>query len=134
MKLIKTQDAVGQVLCHDLTRIIPGVEKGPAFRKGHIVTEEDIPVLLSMGKQNLYIWEKSEGILHEDEAAEILYDMCKNDNIERSAETKERSRKLIEDLETAHRIHQQTLVLETITVIVIIIRSILIVLQSRGLI
>ena len=52
----------------------------------------------------------------------------------RSAETKERSRKLIEELETAHRIHQQTLVLETITVIVIVIRSILIVLQSRGLI
>lgn len=89
MKLIRTEDAVGQVLCHDLTRIIPGVEKGAAFRKGHIVTEEDIPVLLSMGKQNLYIWEKKEGILHEDEAAELLYEMCKNDNIVKSEETKE---------------------------------------------
>ncbi|KIR02026.1 Molybdopterin biosynthesis protein MoeA [Lachnospiraceae bacterium TWA4] len=81
MKLIRTEDAVGQVLCHDLTRIIPGKEKGAAFRKGHIVTEEDIPVLLSMGKQHLYIWEKTEGILHEDEAAKILYELCKNDNI-----------------------------------------------------
>ena len=50
MRLIRTEDAVGHVLCHDLTQIIPGVVKGPRFRKGHIVTEEDIPVLLSMGK------------------------------------------------------------------------------------
>ena len=76
MKLIKTKDAVGHVLCHDITRIIPGVEKGPVFRKGHIVTEDDIPVLLSVGKENLYVWEKTEGILHEDEAAEVLAGIC----------------------------------------------------------
>ena len=46
MKCIKTEDAVGHVLCHDMTQIIPGVSKGPRFRKGHIVTAEDIPVLL----------------------------------------------------------------------------------------
>ena len=43
MKLINTVDAVGHVLCHDMTRIIPGQEKGPVFRKGHVVTEADIP-------------------------------------------------------------------------------------------
>ena len=59
MKLIRTEDAVGHVLCHDMTQIIPGVFKGARFRKGHIVTEEDIPVLLSMGKENLYVWEKT---------------------------------------------------------------------------
>lgn len=57
MKLVRTEDAVGQVLCHDITQIIPGVVKDAVFRKGHIVTEEDIPVLLSVGKENLYIWE-----------------------------------------------------------------------------
>ena len=76
MKLIKTTEAVGTVLCHDITRIIPGVEKGPVFKKGHIVREEDIPVLLSVGKENLYVWEKQEGILHENEAAAILKDIC----------------------------------------------------------
>ena len=45
MKLIKTEDAVGHVLCHDITQIIKGVTKDAVFRKGHIVTEEDIPVL-----------------------------------------------------------------------------------------
>ena len=58
MKLIKTEDAVGHVLCHDITQIIPGVTKDAVFRKGHIVTKEDIPVLLSVGKENLYVWEK----------------------------------------------------------------------------
>ena len=65
MKLIKTEDAVGHVLCHDMTQIIRGVTKDARFRKGHIVTEEDIPVLLSMGKENLYVWEKHENMLHE---------------------------------------------------------------------
>ena len=79
MKLIRTEDAAGQVLCHDITQILPGEFKGPRFRKGHIVQPEDIPVLLSIGKENLYVWEKTPGILHEDEATALLtiYDMCK---------------------------------------------------------
>lgn len=76
MKYIKTEDAVGHVLCHDITQIIPGEKKGPVFKKGHIVRAEDIPVLLSVGKEHLYVWEKREGILHEDEAAVILRDIC----------------------------------------------------------
>ena len=55
MKCIKTTDAVGHVLCHDITRIVKDVVKDTAFRKGHIVQEEDIPVLLSLGKDHLYI-------------------------------------------------------------------------------
>lgn len=76
MKLIRTEDAVGSVLCHDITQIIPGVVKDAVFRKGHIVTEEDIPVLLSVGKEHLYVWEKQEGMLHENDAAEILRQVC----------------------------------------------------------
>ena len=84
MKLIKTTEAVGHVLCHDLTQIIPGEYKGARFRKGHTVTEEDIPVLLSMGKENLYIFEMNENMLHENDAAEILCGICKGENIGRS--------------------------------------------------
>ena len=50
MKLIRTEDAVGHVLCHDMTQIIKGAYKDARFRKGHVVRREDIPVLLSMGK------------------------------------------------------------------------------------
>jgi len=84
MKLIKTEDAVGHVLCHDITQIIRGVTKDTVFRKGHIVTKEDIPVLLSVGKDHLYIWENKEGMLHENEAAEILCSICRGTHIERS--------------------------------------------------
>ncbi len=76
MKLINTVDAVGHVLCHDMTRIIPGEEKGPLFRKGHVVTEEDIPLLLSIGKEHLYVWEMNDDMLHEDDAAAVLRDIC----------------------------------------------------------
>ena len=75
MKKIETVNAVGHVLCHDITRIVKDVVKDTPFRKGHVVTEEDIPVLLSLGKEHLYIWEKKEGMLHENEAAEILFDI-----------------------------------------------------------
>lgn len=98
MKSVKTQDAVGHVLCHDITQIIKDVKKGTAFRKGHIVTEEDIPVLLSLGKDNLYIWEKTEGILHENEAAEYLRDICMNENMIQS-EVKEGKIELIAEID-----------------------------------
>jgi len=80
MRLIDTKDAVGHVLCHDITQILPGKSKGPVFKKGHVVTEDDIPVLLSVGKEHLYVWEKKEGMLHEDEAAEILRQICMGDS------------------------------------------------------
>lgn len=81
MKKIRTVDAVGQVLCHDITQIIPGVKKGPVFKKGHIITEEDIPVLLSVGKEQIYILENDESMLHENDAAKILQEMCGSENM-----------------------------------------------------
>ena len=84
MKLVRTEEAVGHVLCHDLTQIIPGEFKGPRFQKGHIVTEEDIPVLLSMGKEHLYVWELQPGFLHENDAAERLCAITLNDGMNRS--------------------------------------------------
>ena len=77
MKLIKTEDAVGHILCHDITQIIKGVTKDAVFRKGHVIREEDIPVLLSVGKENLYIWENNENMLHENDAAEVLRMECR---------------------------------------------------------
>ncbi|MEE8723812.1 MAG: molybdopterin-binding protein [Atopobiaceae bacterium] len=99
MKLIRTEDAVGHVLCHDMTQILPGgvdVDgkslprfKGPRFRKGHRVTKEDIPVLLSMGKEHLYVWEMKPGMLHENDAAQRLAALCLGDNCKPSGEPRE---------------------------------------------
>ena len=96
MKLIKTEDAVGHVLCHDITQIIKGVTKDAVFRKGHVVKKEDIPVLLSVGKEHLYVWEKDDTKWHENEAAEILYDICAGANMHPS-DIKEGKIELITD-------------------------------------
>lgn len=69
MKEVRAEQAVGMVLCHDLTEIVPQKRKGARFRKGHIVREEDIPTLLDMGKKHLYVWDLEEGFVHEDDAA-----------------------------------------------------------------
>lgn len=108
MKLMKTEEAVGQVLCHDITRIIKGVAKDAVFRKGHVITEEDIPVLLSVGKDHIYIWEKQEGMLHENEAAEILCNICKNEHMH-PTEVKEGKIELIADCDGLLKIHREKL-------------------------
>lgn len=98
MKLMKIEDAVGQVLCHDITQIIRGVTKDAVFRKGHIITKEDIPVLLSVGKNYIYIWEKDDTKYHENEAAEILRDICMGSGMHPS-EVKEGKIELIADMD-----------------------------------
>jgi len=72
MKTIPTEESVGMMLCQDITQILPGEFKGAIFKKGHIICEDDIPVLLSVGKENLYVWEPEPGFLHENDAAERL--------------------------------------------------------------
>ncbi len=96
MKLMKTEEAVGQVLCHDITQIIKGVTKDAVFRKGHVIREEDIPVLLRVGKEHVYIWEKNENMLHENEAAHILREICQNQDMH-ATEPKEGKIELIAD-------------------------------------
>jgi molybdenum cofactor synthesis domain-containing protein len=69
MKEVPVREAVGLRLAHDLTQIIPGQFKGRLFKKGHVVTESDIPKLLDIGKEHIYILELGDGELHEDDAA-----------------------------------------------------------------
>ncbi|MCK5165125.1 MAG: molybdopterin-binding protein [Desulfobacula sp.] len=72
MKKIKVEDAVGTVLAHDMTRIIRGKFKGVGFKKGHVVQKEDIPELLKIGKQYLYVLDLGKNQLHEDDAAKRI--------------------------------------------------------------
>ena len=99
MRLVATEDAVGHVLCHDMTQILPGGTdangnelpryKGARFRKGHVVTAEDVPVLLSMGKAHLYVWQRRPGWLHEDEAARRMAALCVGEGCVASGEPRE---------------------------------------------
>lgn len=109
MKLIRTEEAVGHVLCHDMTQIIKDQYKDARFRKGHIVTEDDIPVLLSMGKENLYVWEMTPGMVHENDAAERLLALCGQENMLRS-ETKEGKIELTAACDGLFRVDSQRLI------------------------
>lgn len=74
MKKVKVQDAIGMTLCHDITAMVDGF-KGAAFKRGHVVTQEDIPRLLDIGKQHVFIWEENAGEIHEEDAARRLSQM-----------------------------------------------------------
>lgn len=81
MKEIPVREAVGQILCHDITQIVRGVTKDALFRKGHIITAEDIPELLKLGKENIFVWQNDATKLHENDAAEILRAICQGDGL-----------------------------------------------------
>jgi len=98
MKSIKTEEAAGQVLCHDITQIIKDVVKDAVFRKGHVISEADIPVLLRLGKDHVYVWDKTEGMLHEDDAAEILRQICQGTGMH-ATQPKEGKIELIADID-----------------------------------
>ena len=69
IKSIPVQEAVGKLLCHDITSIVPGEFKGRAFKKGHVIQEQDISALLKMGKEHIFVMELDPGDIHEDDAA-----------------------------------------------------------------
>lgn len=68
MKKIRVEDAVGMTLCHDITKMVDGF-KGAAFKRGHVITEADIPELLDIGKRTVFIWEENAGEVHEEDCA-----------------------------------------------------------------
>ncbi len=81
MKKVPIEKAIGMKLCHDITQIIPGQLKGPLFRKGHIIREEDIGELRRIGKEYLYIWQPKPGEIHENEAALRISKALSGENI-----------------------------------------------------
>lgn len=69
VRFIPVQEAVGEVLVHDITRIAPGEFKGRAFKKGHRIMEEDVSNLMNLGKNTICILDLGQGYVHEDDAA-----------------------------------------------------------------
>ena len=95
LKKIKLQDAVGTELAHDITEIRPGEFKGPAFRKGHTVCNEDLCHLQKLGKNHLYQIDLEEDEIHEDQAAAMLADALAGDGIVWQDEPREGKIKLL---------------------------------------
>ncbi len=81
LKVIPVEEAVGLPLAHDITEIVPGKHKGPAFRRGHIVRREDISKLLDVGKRHLYVIDLEKDELHEEDAARRLAQAAAGPNL-----------------------------------------------------
>lgn len=81
MKKIRIEDAVGMILGHDVTQIIPGQYKGPRFKRGHKIGKEDIPEFLKIGKEHVFVMELKQGMIHEDDAALRLGKAFSGENI-----------------------------------------------------
>jgi len=82
MEKVRIEEAVGMVLGHDVTQIIPGQFKGPRFKRGHLIREEDIPEFLKIGKEHVYVMELKAGVIHEDEAALRLGRVFGGENVD----------------------------------------------------
>jgi molybdenum cofactor synthesis domain-containing protein len=82
MRTIRVEEAENYVCCHDITKIIPGEYKGPAFKKGHVIAREDIPELRKLGKEHIYIWEAQDGKVHENDAAVRIANAVKGQGID----------------------------------------------------
>ncbi len=83
IRSIPIEEAAGLALAHDLTQIdTQNNTKGARFRRGQIITEEDLPVLRRMGRRNLDILELEEDEIHEDDAAIRLAEAFLGEGIE----------------------------------------------------
>ncbi|MCL5039755.1 MAG: molybdopterin-binding protein [Firmicutes bacterium] len=81
MKRVKIEEAIGRPLAYDLTKIVPGF-KGPVFRRGHLITPQDLPELRAIGKAEVVVFDLEPGVLHEDEAARRLVEAIGGANLE----------------------------------------------------
>lgn len=103
---VKVEDAVGKVLGHDITKIVPGEYKGPAFKKGHIIQPEDVFHLKQIGKDHIFLIELGEGQVHENDAISRIANAVAGKHIKQT-EPREGKINLIADIDGLLKVNQQ---------------------------
>ncbi len=89
LKKLTVKEAVGTVLAHDITEIRAGEFKGRAFKKGHIIREEDVCYLQRLGKEHLFVLNIADDEMHEDDAAYALANALMGEGVEIKSEPTE---------------------------------------------
>ncbi len=108
-KIIPVKEAVGTVLAHDITEIVPGKFKGSAFKKGHIVREEDICHLQRLGKENLFILEIKEDEMHENDAAYAIANALVGNGVKPNGEPHEGKINLVAEKDGLLKVDREAL-------------------------
>jgi len=78
------EKAVGRRVLHDMTLIIPGETKGPAFKRGQEIAAGDLCRLQQMGRRHLYLEDDNTPgpeWIHEDEAAQAFGRIMAGDGV-----------------------------------------------------
>ncbi len=109
MRKVKVQEAVGETLCHDMTGIDDKGFKGVVFKRGHVIREEDIPVLLDIGKNHIFVWEPEADEVHEDDAALALAEAVCGGHLDYDKKPSEGKISLTSDTDGVFRINREAL-------------------------
>lgn len=109
IKTVPVTEAVGMVIAHDITEIIPGKFKGRAFKKGHIVREEDVCHLQRLGKENLFILEMKEDEMHENDAAYAIANALAGSGIKLDGEPREGRINLVAEIDGLLKVDRKAL-------------------------
>ncbi len=108
-KKLRVQEAIGTVLAHDITEIRPGEFKGRAFKKGHVVREEDVCHLQRLGKENLFVLNIEDDEIHEDDAAYALARALMGKGVKIEGEPKEGKINIIAETDGLLKINKDAL-------------------------
>ena len=108
-KTVPVTEAVGMVIAHDITEIIPGKFKGRAFKKGHIVREEDVCHLQRLGKENLFILEMKEDEMHENDAAYAIANALAGSGVKLDGEPREGRINLVAEIDGLLKVDRKAL-------------------------
>ncbi len=108
-KSISVTEAIGTVLAHDITEIRPGEFKGRAFKKGHIIRQEDICHLQRLGKENLFVLNIADDEMHEDDAAYALANELMGEGVKIKGEPKEGKINIVAETDGLLKINKDAL-------------------------
>jgi molybdenum cofactor synthesis domain-containing protein len=103
------QEAIGTVLAHDITEIRPGEFKGRAFKKGHVIREEDVCHLQRLGKEHLFVLQVADDELHENDAAYAIAEALMGNGVTIKGEPKEGKISIIADRDGLLKIDEDSL-------------------------
>jgi hypothetical protein len=109
VKKLPAAAAVGTVLAHDITEIRPGEFKGRAFKKGHIIKEEDVCHLQRLGKEHLFVLDIAEDEMHEDDAAYALANALTGNGVRIKGEPKEGKINIVAETDGLLRVNKDAL-------------------------
>ncbi|MFZ2196632.1 MAG: molybdopterin-binding protein [Thermodesulfovibrionales bacterium] len=108
-KKMTVAEAVGTVLAHDITEIRPGEFKGRAFKKGHIIRQEDVCHLQRLGKEHLFVLNMADDEMHEDDAAYALANALMGEGVKIKGEPKEGKINIIAETDGLLKVNRDAL-------------------------